>query len=71
MDSPLLTDNCSSHDALGSESGIHTYIGCSICEDGTLRLISYLNPQSDKMKAASSGRATSVFWDEKRAAVYH
>ncbi|KAF1973120.1 aromatic prenyltransferase, partial [Bimuria novae-zelandiae CBS 107.79] len=34
---------------LSQSSGIQTYLGCSINSDGSLRLISYINPQVEKM----------------------
>ncbi|KAF2017911.1 aromatic prenyltransferase [Aaosphaeria arxii CBS 175.79] len=38
-----------SEKAMREESGVHTYLGCSIAADGSLQLISYINPQVHKM----------------------
>ena len=36
--------------------GLHTYLGVSIRPNGTLRVISYLNPQLSKLKMVPIGK---------------
>ncbi|KAI3328972.1 aromatic prenyltransferase [Xylariaceae sp. AK1471] len=37
-------------DAICDEAGLQTYVGCSIELGGKLRVVSYVNPQADKMR---------------------
>lgn len=35
----------SNAESLRAQSGLHTYVGCTVQCDGTLRMVSYLKPQ--------------------------
>lgn len=35
----------SNAESLRAQSGLHTYIGCAVQRDGSLRVVSYLKPQ--------------------------
>ena len=45
-----MTDRPSDHQALERGTGIHTYIGVSIQDEGELRLVAYVNPQPSKIR---------------------
>jgi hypothetical protein len=40
--------------------GLHTYIGCSIRAEGSLRVISYINPQGSKFLQPGHGDGVGV-----------
>ncbi|KAF2179126.1 aromatic prenyltransferase [Zopfia rhizophila CBS 207.26] len=50
-------DRAFSRTALRAGRGVHTYLGCSINRDGSLKLISYLNPQPWKLLLPTEGNA--------------
>lgn len=56
----MLTDmiSPSSRETLETRSGLHTYVGCSVEEDSSLRLVSYINPRQSCMAGAARVKTT-------------
>ncbi|KAF2202543.1 aromatic prenyltransferase [Delitschia confertaspora ATCC 74209] len=49
MNYEAFLESAFSRSALEEDRGVHTYLGCSINSDGSLKLISYINPQPWKL----------------------